>query len=59
MTLKVIPTRLPGVLVLEPDVFGDERGFFMETYNVETYRALGIDCTDILSIPNRKNEQRS
>ncbi len=45
MTLKAIPTRLPGVLVVEPDVYGDERGFFMESYNVETYRAIGIDCT--------------
>jgi len=45
MTLKVIPTRLPGVLVVEPDVFGDERGFFMETYHVETYSSIGIDCT--------------
>jgi len=45
MTLKAIPTSLPGVLVLEPDVFGDERGFFIETYHVETYRTLGIDCT--------------
>ncbi len=44
MTLKVIPTRLPGVLVIEPDVLGDERGFFMEAYHEEKYRAAGIDC---------------
>jgi dTDP-4-dehydrorhamnose 3,5-epimerase len=31
--LRVSPTRLPEVLVLEPDVFGDERGFFMESWN--------------------------
>ncbi len=31
--MKVIPTDLPEVLILEPRVFGDERGFFMESYN--------------------------
>ncbi len=31
--LKVTPTRLPEVLVLEPKVFGDERGFFTESFN--------------------------
>ena len=45
MTVKVTPTRLSEVLVVEPDVFGDERGFFMESYHAEQYRAAGIDCT--------------
>ena len=31
--MKVLPTPLEGVLVIEPDVFGDERGFFMESFN--------------------------
>lgn len=31
--MRVIPTALPGVLLLEPKVFGDERGFFFESYN--------------------------
>ncbi len=31
--MKIIPTDLPEVLILEPRVFGDERGFFMESYN--------------------------
>ena len=31
--MKVIDTALPGVLILEPRVFGDARGFFMESYN--------------------------
>ena len=44
MTLKASATRLPGVQIVEPDVFGDERGFFLESYNLETYRAIGIDC---------------
>ena len=31
--MKVMPADIPGVLILEPDVFGDERGFFFESYN--------------------------
>jgi dTDP-4-dehydrorhamnose 3,5-epimerase len=41
--LIVRETTLPGVLLIEPNVFGDERGFFMETYRVDTLRAAGID----------------
>jgi dTDP-4-dehydrorhamnose 3,5-epimerase len=44
MTVKAFPTRLPEVLVVEPEVFGDERGFFVEAYNVKAYREIGIDC---------------
>jgi dTDP-4-dehydrorhamnose 3,5-epimerase len=36
--MKVRKTRLPGVLVFEPDVYGDERGFFLETFQSERYR---------------------
>jgi dTDP-4-dehydrorhamnose 3,5-epimerase len=43
--LNVIETPLPGVLLLEPRVFGDARGFFMETYNAGRFRELGIDAT--------------
>lgn len=37
-----INTALPGVFVLQPRVFEDARGFFLETYNSETFAALGI-----------------
>ena len=40
--MKVIETSLPGVLIVEPDVFGDPRGFFMETYNEARYREAGL-----------------
>lgn len=33
--MKLIETPIPGVVVLEPQVFGDERGYFLETYNLE------------------------
>lgn len=35
--MKITPTDLPEVLILEPQVFGDERGFFMESYNRRTF----------------------
>jgi len=38
-----IPTSLPGVFILEPRVFGDERGFFLESYNQHAMRELGIE----------------
>ena len=41
--MKVIETTLPGALILEPQVFGDARGFFYESYNEAKYRAAGID----------------
>jgi dTDP-4-dehydrorhamnose 3,5-epimerase len=38
-----IPTSLPGVFVLEPRVFGDQRGFFLESFNQRAMRELGIE----------------
>ncbi len=40
--MKVIPTEIPGVLILEPKVFGDERGFFLETFHAKRYADAGI-----------------
>lgn len=42
--MNVIKTSLDGVLIIEPKVFGDSRGFFMETYNAERYKQMGIDA---------------
>ncbi|WP_374415129.1 dTDP-4-dehydrorhamnose 3,5-epimerase [Ectopseudomonas oleovorans] len=41
--MKVIETALAGVLIIEPKVFGDHRGFFLESFQVERYREAGID----------------
>ena len=38
-------TPIPGLQVFEPRVFGDERGYFMETYNERTFQETGIDAT--------------
>jgi dTDP-4-dehydrorhamnose 3,5-epimerase len=43
--MHVIPTRLDGPLLLAPDVFGDHRGFFVETFREDTWAAIGIDET--------------
>ena len=40
--MKVIETEIAGVRIVEPDVFGDARGWFCETYNAERYRKAGI-----------------
>ena len=54
--MKVTETALPGVLILEPKVFPDARGFFVETYNKELYVASGIEVDfvqDNLSFSSR------
>jgi len=40
--MKVIETTIPGVLIIEPQVFGDERGFFMETWQQRRYADAGV-----------------
>lgn len=46
MSLQAIPTSLPEVLILEPTVFGDSRGFFYEAFNQRDFeRATGQRCT--------------
>ena len=43
--MKVTPTALPEVLLIEPAVFGDERGFFMESFNARAFReATGVQA---------------
>ncbi len=41
--MNIIETALPGVLIIEPRVFGDPRGFFMETWNAAAFAAAGLD----------------
>lgn len=41
--MKIIETALPGVLIIEPRVFGDARGFFMETWNAKAFADAGLD----------------
>ena len=41
--MKAIPTKIPGVVIIEPDVFGDKRGWFMETWSRKKLEDLGIN----------------
>ena len=41
--MNIIETAIPGVLIIEPRVFGDARGFFMETWNAAGFAAAGLD----------------
>ena len=41
--MRVLEAKLKDVKIIEPDIFEDERGFFMESYSEEKYKKLGID----------------
>ncbi len=43
--MKTQMTEIEGIVIIEPQVFGDSRGYFMETYQKEKYAAAGIDVT--------------
>ena len=49
-----IETEIPGVVVIEPTVYGDERGYFMETFQADEFAAHGIDHPFV-----QDNESRS
>ena len=40
--MNILPTRLPGVLIIEPEIYRDERGWFLETYHAGKYQDGGI-----------------
>ncbi len=40
--MKFLPTELPGVLIVEPDIFADGRGYFYESYQLEKYQKGGV-----------------
>lgn len=42
--MKVIPSQIPEVLIIEPSVFGDKRGYFMESWHAQKYAELGIEA---------------
>lgn len=52
--MNVIETALPGVLIVEPKIFGDARGYFFESWNKAAFEAAGITCEFI-----QDNESKS
>lgn len=54
--MNVIPCALKGLIIFEPKIFGDARGFFMETWNQRRYREAGLEAAfvqDNLSLSRR------
>ncbi|MBN4082533.1 dTDP-4-dehydrorhamnose 3,5-epimerase [Mariprofundus ferrooxydans] len=46
--MQIVKTAIPEVLLIKPKVFGDARGFFLETYNKERYMAAGFSDVDFV-----------
>ena len=42
--MNIIPTSLKGLLIIEPNVFEDKRGYFLETYHQERFQSAGLDA---------------
>lgn len=53
---KFIQTEFPGLFVIEPTVFGDSRGFFMESYNSAEFQAAGLDVTFVQDNHSRSHK---
>lgn len=41
--MKIVPTDIPDLLIIEPAVFGDDRGFFLESWNAAAFAGAGLD----------------
>jgi len=54
MPMNITETNLPGLLIIDPKVFGDERGYFFESYNAELFRHAGLEMQFL-----QDNESRS
>jgi dTDP-4-dehydrorhamnose 3,5-epimerase len=56
--VRLLPTSLPGAVVIEPGVFRDERGFFAETYRREWHAAAGIPAAELFVQDNHSRSAR-
>ncbi len=54
--MNIIPTRLADVLIIEPKVFGDARGFFLESWNQEKFAAAGLDLNFVQDNHSRSTQ---
>jgi dTDP-4-dehydrorhamnose 3,5-epimerase len=52
--VKIVECEIPGPLIIEPRVFGDERGFFFESWNADSFAGVGLDLTFV-----QDNQSRS
>ncbi|MFK5913599.1 MAG: dTDP-4-dehydrorhamnose 3,5-epimerase family protein, partial [Woeseiaceae bacterium] len=54
--MKIIETHLPGVIVIEPKVFGDKRGFFLETFRQDILKEAGINVAFVQDNHSRSSQ---
>lgn len=54
--MKFFPTRIPEVVLIEPQVLGDHRGFFMETWQQRTFAEAGIECSFVQDNHSRSTQ---
>ena len=54
--MKIIETHLPGVVVIEPKIFGDKRGFFLESFRQDTIDQAGINVTFVQDNHSRSTQ---
>ena len=57
MSFRRLPTEIDGVVLVEPDVHGDQRGFFVETFRAEAMRTIGIDVEFVQENHSRSGER--
>lgn len=55
--MKLVATPIPDLKILEPNVFGDDRGFFLESWNKQTFADLGLDLDFVQD--NHSRSQKS
>jgi dTDP-4-dehydrorhamnose 3,5-epimerase len=56
VSFRRLPTEIDGVVLIEPDVHGDERGFFVETFRASEFASLGIDIEFVQENHSRSSE---
>ena len=54
---ELVETKIDGLVAIEPRVFGDERGFLLETYSAERWRELGVDATFVQENHSRSTQR--
>jgi dTDP-4-dehydrorhamnose 3,5-epimerase len=57
MSFRRLPTEIDGVVLIEPDVHGDERGFFVETFRADEFASLGVDIEFVQENHSRSDER--
>ena len=55
--MKITPTKIPDVLIIEPKVFGDDRGFFYESFNRKSFEAATGITTDFVQDNHSKSSK--